>query len=55
MVKYLWTPPPPQRLEAAWLHPVPLAFKLNTTARHPREWSILELGRPVMGGDLNGG
>lgn len=43
LVKMLWVPPPPSRLEAMWLHPVPFSLKLNTTAQDPAAWNLLEV------------
>jgi len=40
MLKFLWMPPPPTRLESYWLHPVPLAMKVNTTSPDPEAWSL---------------
>ena len=48
---FTWTPPAPQRQEAAWLHPVPFEMKLNATSPNPKEWVVSEVaffGRPPM-------
>lgn len=37
---FQWFPPAPVRPEAAWLHPLPLTIKLNSTSSDPAQWAV---------------
>mmetsp|Transcript_61826 Transcript_61826/g.109793 ORF Transcript_61826/g.109793 Transcript_61826/m.109793 type:complete len:750 (-) Transcript_61826:290-2539(-) len=41
LMKALWSPAPPGRLEAMWMHPMPLDLHFNTTAMNPASWKLL--------------
>jgi len=42
-LKLLWAPPPPQKIEAFWLHPLPLSARLNTSSPNSADWAVLTL------------
>eukprot|EP00931_Biecheleriopsis_adriatica_P088283 TRINITY_DN62642_c0_g1_i1.p1 TRINITY_DN62642_c0_g1~~TRINITY_DN62642_c0_g1_i1.p1 ORF type:complete len:762 (-),score=88.25 TRINITY_DN62642_c0_g1_i1:169-2454(-) len=43
IIKFLWTPPPPQQNDANWVHPLPIDITVNTTAVNPEHWNVISV------------
>lgn len=40
LVMALWMPPPPYKLEAFWMHPIPIEVMINTTEKDVSKWTL---------------
>eukprot|EP00746_Dinoflagellata_sp_MGD_P148109 gnl/MRDRNA2_/MRDRNA2_80371_c0_seq1.p1 gnl/MRDRNA2_/MRDRNA2_80371_c0~~gnl/MRDRNA2_/MRDRNA2_80371_c0_seq1.p1 ORF type:complete len:791 (-),score=120.77 gnl/MRDRNA2_/MRDRNA2_80371_c0_seq1:261-2633(-) len=40
--KMLWLPPPPIKSESQWLYPLPLSYRMDTTAKDAKQWKAFE-------------